>query len=234
MEEILTLSTTRLAGLVRSGSVSSRDVVEAHVDALHAEVVASLAELDPWFPWCHEGYERTEMAEFVRRARRARERGLEYHFAIQDAADAAGLLRAAMRGSNPTIFFEHRAMLDAAWARRPYPGDDYVIEFGKGRVLTPGGRLLLIVPQDGELLLETELGRLHVQPHEVALVPRGVRFRVRLPEGTTVDSPGVRRELAAAHRWLRLLGVDQLADFLIYFLCRRFAVFLFLENRAAT
>ena len=42
---------------------------------------------------------------------------------------------------------------------------------------------LLIVPQDGELLLETELGRLHVQPHEVALVPRGVRFRVRLPEG---------------------------------------------------
>ena len=29
---------------------------------------------------------------------------------------------------------------------------------------------LLIVPQDGELLLETELGRLHVQPHEVALV----------------------------------------------------------------
>jgi homogentisate 1,2-dioxygenase len=42
---------------------------------------------------------------------------------------------------------------------------------------------LLIVPQEGDLLLETELGRLHLQPREVAVVPRGVRFRVRLPEG---------------------------------------------------
>jgi 2-oxoisovalerate dehydrogenase E1 component len=40
-----------------------------------------------------------------------------------NAEDAAGLLRAALRGNDPVVFLEHRALLDAGWARRPYPGD---------------------------------------------------------------------------------------------------------------
>jgi 2-oxoisovalerate dehydrogenase E1 component len=55
-----------------------------------------------------------------------------------NAEDAVGLLRSAMRGNDPTIFFEHRAMLDSAWARRPYPGDDFVIPFGQARRLRAG------------------------------------------------------------------------------------------------
>jgi len=43
---------------------------------------------------------------------------------------------------------------------------------------------LLIVPQQGRLALDTELGRLVVEPLEIALIPRGVRFRVGLPDGT--------------------------------------------------
>ena len=42
---------------------------------------------------------------------------------------------------------------------------------------------LLIVPQAGRLLLVTELGRLLVEPQEIAVIPRGVRFRVELPDG---------------------------------------------------
>jgi len=42
---------------------------------------------------------------------------------------------------------------------------------------------LLLVPQSGRLLLITELGRLLVEPLEIAVVPRGVRFRVELPDG---------------------------------------------------
>jgi len=41
---------------------------------------------------------------------------------------------------------------------------------------------MLIVPQAGGLMLATELGRLQVQPGEIALVPRGMRFRVALLE----------------------------------------------------
>ncbi len=43
---------------------------------------------------------------------------------------------------------------------------------------------LLIVPQSGALLLVTELGILQVEPLEIAVIPRGVRFSVELPEGS--------------------------------------------------
>ncbi|AKU93060.1 homogentisate 1,2-dioxygenase [Vulgatibacter incomptus] len=42
---------------------------------------------------------------------------------------------------------------------------------------------LLLVPQKGALELFTELGKLHLPPGEIAVVPRGVRFRVELAEG---------------------------------------------------
>jgi homogentisate 1,2-dioxygenase len=43
---------------------------------------------------------------------------------------------------------------------------------------------LLIVPQHGRLEITTELGRIDLPPLQIALIPRGVRFRVALPDGT--------------------------------------------------
>lgn len=42
---------------------------------------------------------------------------------------------------------------------------------------------LLIVPQQGRLRIATELGRVDVEPQEIVVVPRGVRFRVELRDG---------------------------------------------------
>ncbi|HEU0151704.1 MAG TPA: homogentisate 1,2-dioxygenase [Arenimonas sp.] len=42
---------------------------------------------------------------------------------------------------------------------------------------------LLIVPQQGRLRIATELGVLEVEPQEIALIPRGLRFTVSLPDG---------------------------------------------------
>lgn len=61
-----------------------------------------------------------------------------------NAEDAVGLLRAAMRSNDPTIFFEHRNLLDSKYARKPYPGDDYVIPFGKAKVLQEGDDITII------------------------------------------------------------------------------------------
>lgn len=61
-----------------------------------------------------------------------------------NAEDAVGLLRAALRSNNPTIFFEHRALLDGAPARRPYPGDDFVLPMGKARVVLAGDKLTAV------------------------------------------------------------------------------------------
>jgi homogentisate 1,2-dioxygenase len=42
---------------------------------------------------------------------------------------------------------------------------------------------LLIVPQQGRITVATELGRLEATPGEIVVIPRGVRFRVALPDG---------------------------------------------------
>ncbi len=61
-----------------------------------------------------------------------------------NAADAVGLLRAALRGQDPTIFLEHRALYDTPPSRRPYPGDDYALPFGKAAVLQAGDQLTVV------------------------------------------------------------------------------------------
>ncbi|HWZ73970.1 MAG TPA: homogentisate 1,2-dioxygenase [Casimicrobiaceae bacterium] len=43
---------------------------------------------------------------------------------------------------------------------------------------------LLIVPQQGRLRLATELGRIDVDPEEIVVIPRGIRFRVELLDAT--------------------------------------------------
>jgi 2-oxoisovalerate dehydrogenase E1 component len=55
-----------------------------------------------------------------------------------------GLLRAALRSNDPTIFFEHRALLDGVSARRPYPGDDFVLPLGKAGLVLAGDRLTVV------------------------------------------------------------------------------------------
>ena len=43
---------------------------------------------------------------------------------------------------------------------------------------------MLVVPQQGSLAIATELGLLDVSPGEIAVIPRALRFRVALPDGT--------------------------------------------------
>jgi 2-oxoisovalerate dehydrogenase E1 component len=61
-----------------------------------------------------------------------------------NAEDAVGLLRSALRGDDPTFFFEHRALLDTPDGRRPYPGDDFRLPFGRAAHLLDGDELTII------------------------------------------------------------------------------------------
>jgi homogentisate 1,2-dioxygenase len=42
---------------------------------------------------------------------------------------------------------------------------------------------LLIVPQEGRLEIRTELGVIDAAPGEIVMIPRGIKFRVELPDG---------------------------------------------------
>lgn len=43
---------------------------------------------------------------------------------------------------------------------------------------------MLIIPQQGRLSINTEMGVLDIEPQEIAVIPRGIRFQVGLPDGT--------------------------------------------------
>ena len=53
----------------------------------------------------------------------------------------------------------------------------------QGRFFYDADGELLLVPQHGRLHIATEFGVLDVEPQEIAVIPRGVRFRVELPDG---------------------------------------------------
>ncbi|MGI4843116.1 MAG: homogentisate 1,2-dioxygenase [Janthinobacterium lividum] len=53
----------------------------------------------------------------------------------------------------------------------------------QGRYFYSADGELLVVPQAGRLAIATELGLLEVEPQEIAVIPRGMRFRVTLPDG---------------------------------------------------
>jgi homogentisate 1,2-dioxygenase len=51
------------------------------------------------------------------------------------------------------------------------------------RALVNADGEMLLVPQQGRLVIRTELGVLEVKPGEIALLPRGIAFRVDVPDG---------------------------------------------------
>ena len=62
---------------------------------------------------------------------------------------------------------------------------------------------MLIVPQEGPLLIKTELGRLRVDPWEICVVQRGIKFSVDLIEG---KSKGYMTEVFKGHFVIPDLG----------------------------
>jgi 2-oxoisovalerate dehydrogenase E1 component len=62
-----------------------------------------------------------------------------------NARDAAGLMRSALRGNDPTYFLEHRALLDTAQGRALYPvSAEITVPFGVAARVREGGRASII------------------------------------------------------------------------------------------
>jgi len=53
-----------------------------------------------------------------------------------------------------------------------------------GRYFYDADAELLFMPQEGRLHIATEMGVLELEPQEIGVVPRGVRFRLSLPDGS--------------------------------------------------
>jgi 2-oxoisovalerate dehydrogenase E1 component len=71
-----------------------------------------------------------------------------------NAEDAKGLIKTACRLDDPVLFFEHKGLYRQVYSKRPEPGPDHLIPFGRARTVREGKDLTAITWGSGVIRCE--------------------------------------------------------------------------------
>jgi len=116
-----------------------------------------------------------------------------------NAADAKGLIKAACRMDDPILFFEHKGLYRQVYTKTPEPGADYVLPFGKARVVRDGGEVTIVAWGRTVHMAQQALGALAAEGKEPEATIIDLRTIVPLDMETVLASARRTGRVLVAH-----------------------------------
>jgi 2-oxoisovalerate dehydrogenase E1 component len=124
-----------------------------------------------------------------------------------NAADAKGLIKAACRMDDPVIFFEHKGLYRQVYSKSPEPGPDYVLPFGKARVVREGNDLTVVAWGRTVHMAQQALGALASEGEEPSVEILDLRTIVPLDLDAVYASVRKTGRVLVAHEAPMLAGM---------------------------
>ena len=87
-----------------------------------------------------------------------------------NAADAKGLMKTACRIDDPVIFFEHKGLYRQVFSKSLEPDADYLIPFGKAKVVQPGSDMTAITWGSGVVRCQRAAAELEREGYSVEVI----------------------------------------------------------------
>jgi len=103
-----------------------------------------------------------------------------------NAADAKGLLKTACRINDPVLFCEHKGLYRQSFATSPEPDENYLVPFGKAKIVFPGTDITVI--SYGVSLLDSVLAAKKLADEGYSVEVIDIRTIIPLDEETIYNS----------------------------------------------
>jgi 2-oxoisovalerate dehydrogenase E1 component len=114
-----------------------------------------------------------------------------------NALDANGLLRTAIRCDDPVLFFEHKHLYRQAYNKSQYPPDDFMIPFGKAKVVRQGSNVTIVTY--GALVQRSLVAAKQAEQHGISVEVIDLRSLVPYDWNTISESVKKTNKVIVAH-----------------------------------
>ncbi len=121
------------------------------------------------------------------------------------AADAKGLLKAAIRDDDPVLFFEHKKLYRAPFLRETLPQEDYTIPLGRARLHRAGTDVTIVTY--GAMVHESQRAAQTLADEGIDVEILDLRTLLPLDEDAIVESVKKTHRLLVVHEDTRTGGV---------------------------